>query len=60
LHWIRTVKVAGPLKVGHFVRGSIGVGSLVNRLRRGATKPSRWNSSGPQNDNKQELVQITT
>src|SRR3984957_598768 len=33
LHWIRTIKVAGPLKVDHFVSGSIGVGKLVNRLR---------------------------
>jgi MoaA/NifB/PqqE/SkfB family radical SAM enzyme len=60
LHWIRSVKVAGPLKVGHFVRGSISVGSLVNRLRRREVKPSRWDASGPQNDKKQELVQIAT
>lgn len=60
LHWIRTVKVAGPLKVGHFVRASVGIGSLVNRLRRGAPKPSRWGSSGPQNDKKTEFVQIAT
>jgi len=60
LHWIRTVKVAGPLQVGHFVRSSVGVGSLVNRLRRRAPKPTRWNSSGPQNGKKPELVQIAT
>jgi MoaA/NifB/PqqE/SkfB family radical SAM enzyme len=60
LHWIRTVKVAGPLRVGHFVSSSVGVGSLVNRLRRGAPKPTRWNSSGPQNGKKPELVQIAT
>ena len=29
LHWIQTVKVAGPLKVKHFVGGSVGVGSQV-------------------------------
>src|ERR1700720_67435 len=34
LHWIRTEKVAGHLKVGHFVETSVAIGSLVNRLRR--------------------------
>ena len=60
LHWIRSVKVAGPLRVGHFVSGSVGIGSLVNRLRRGAEKPSRWGSGGPPEESKQELVQIAT
>jgi MoaA/NifB/PqqE/SkfB family radical SAM enzyme len=60
LHWIRDVKVAGPLHVGHFVRSSIGVGSLVNRLRRHGVRPSRWGSSSPPTDNKSELVQIAT
>jgi organic radical activating enzyme len=60
IHWIRSVKVAGPLRVGHFVRGSVGVGSLVNRLRRGAERPSRWGGGGPQKSGKAELVQITT
>jgi len=60
LHWIRTVKVAGPLRVGHFVGGSVGVGSLMNRLRRRGSQPSRWGSNGPQPGNKPELVQIVT
>jgi MoaA/NifB/PqqE/SkfB family radical SAM enzyme len=60
LHWIRQVKVAGPINVGHFVRGSVGVGSLVNRLRRRAVKPSRWDSGGPRMGNSPELVQIET
>jgi MoaA/NifB/PqqE/SkfB family radical SAM enzyme len=60
LHWIRTVKVAGPLRVGHFVGGSVGVGSLVNRLRRRGNKPSRWGSNGPQPGKKPELVQIVS
>lgn len=58
LHWIRSVGVAGPLRVGHFVRGSIGVGSLVNRLRGSRVRPSRWGSSGPSTGGKTELVQI--
>jgi hypothetical protein len=48
LHWIRTVTVAGPLKVDHFIRGSINVGNAVNRLRSAAVKPARWNGEiGP-------------
>jgi MoaA/NifB/PqqE/SkfB family radical SAM enzyme len=58
LHWIRTVKVAGPVRVGHFVGGSVSVGSLVNRLRRRPVPPSRWGSGGPQVGSKPELVQI--
>jgi MoaA/NifB/PqqE/SkfB family radical SAM enzyme len=60
LHWIRSVKVAGPLRVGHFVGGSVGIGSFVNRLRRRSEQPSRWGSNGPRKDSKPELVQITT
>lgn len=60
IHWIRSVKVAGPLRVGHFVRGSVGVGSLVNRLRKRAERPSRWRGGGPQQNTKPELVQIAT
>jgi MoaA/NifB/PqqE/SkfB family radical SAM enzyme len=52
LHWVRTVKIAGPLKVDHLARGSVEIGRLVNRLR--ARKPllHRWGSgraaaSGP-------------
>ncbi len=60
LHWIRTVKVAGPLRVGHFVSGSVGVGSFVNRMRRKGNRPSRWGSKGPPTGKKPELVQIAT
>jgi MoaA/NifB/PqqE/SkfB family radical SAM enzyme len=60
LHWIRSVKVAGPLRVGHFVGGSVKIGSLVNRVRRRAAPPSRWGSSGPQTGNKPKLVQIAS
>jgi sulfatase maturation enzyme AslB (radical SAM superfamily) len=59
LHWIRTVKVTGPVKVGHFVGSSIAIGSFVNRLRR-TVKPSRWGTGGPQVGSKSELVHIAT
>ncbi|MGB2672407.1 MAG: radical SAM protein [Candidatus Acidiferrum sp.] len=60
LHWIRSVKVAGPFRVGHFVSGSVGVGSLVNRLRGQRNRPSRWGPNDPRGVNKPELVHIAT
>jgi MoaA/NifB/PqqE/SkfB family radical SAM enzyme len=44
LHWIRTVNVAGPLKVDHFIGGSIRVGRVARRLRSAEDEPSRWDS----------------
>jgi len=58
LHWVRTVKVAGPVKVGHFVSGSIKVGRLMNRLRNDAPQPSRWKPSPTANPS--DGVQIQT
>jgi MoaA/NifB/PqqE/SkfB family radical SAM enzyme len=60
LHWIRTQKVAGPLRVGHFVESSVAIGSFVNRLKRRANHPSRWRPGGPKVGNKTELVQIAS
>jgi MoaA/NifB/PqqE/SkfB family radical SAM enzyme len=60
LHWIRSVKVAGPINIGHFVASSVAVGSLVNRLRRRSIQPSRWGPGGPSIGSKPELVQIET
>jgi len=42
LHWIRTVDVAGPLKVGHFIQSSINIGRLVNRFRSQPLQAPRW------------------
>jgi hypothetical protein len=58
LHWIRTVKVVGPLKVGHFVSGSIGVGRAVNRLRQDSVKPPRWDPDTAKPKAGPGLVQI--
>jgi MoaA/NifB/PqqE/SkfB family radical SAM enzyme len=60
LHWIRGVNVAGPIKIGHFVRGSIAVGSLVNRLRGRANQPLRWGPGGPPVESKPAFIQIET
>lgn len=54
LHWIRSVQVAGPLKVGHFIQSSIRVGKFMNTLRTRPPKPPRWNRQKP----KSKLVQI--
>jgi MoaA/NifB/PqqE/SkfB family radical SAM enzyme len=42
LHYAQSVKIAAGLKVGHLVRGSIAVGSLLNRVRNTAERPGRW------------------
>lgn len=57
LHWIRSVKLAGPLRVGHFVGGSVRVGSLMNRLRR-TVRPARWDPNRLHVESKPQLVQI--
>ncbi len=46
LHSLRGMKLAGPLKIGHLVGGSMKIGSLANRLRRSVT-PARWQDSQP-------------
>src|SRR4029077_14122784 len=58
LHSIRTIKLAGPVKIDHFVRGSIGVGLLANRLRSHSIRPSRWHSGAPKQKPGPDLVQI--
>jgi len=58
LHWIRTERVVGPLKVDHFIRSSISVGSLVNRLRSKAIKSSRWGPAAPPQNPLGPLIQI--
>jgi MoaA/NifB/PqqE/SkfB family radical SAM enzyme len=57
LHWVRSVKLAGSLKVGHLVQGSIRIGQLTNRFRRRSATPSRW-SAGVDEKTEDELVQI--
>lgn len=58
LHWIREVKVAGPLKVKHFVGGSIGVGLAVNRLKSRTLIPSRWKGNKPRANRNTDFVRI--
>jgi MoaA/NifB/PqqE/SkfB family radical SAM enzyme len=58
LHWIRTIKLAGPVKIDHFVRGSIGIGLLANRLLLHPTRPARWQAGAPKVKPQEDLVQI--
>ncbi len=60
LEWLRTIKVAGPLRAGHLLRASMATGSFMNRLRRSA-RPERWSRQLPlalPESQEAELVQI--
>jgi sulfatase maturation enzyme AslB (radical SAM superfamily) len=58
LHWLKSVPVVGPLKMDHVVRGSMTVGSVMQRMGAHSPASSRWErplDSGAA----QDLVQIT-
>lgn len=59
LHWIRDVKVAGPLKVGHMVKSSLAVGTAVRKLRGERDLVNRWQGVHLVGE-KSSLVQIQT
>lgn len=58
LHWIRTVPVAGPLKVDHFIKTSISVGLMMNRVRARSIRLPRWDANEQKANDKPKLVQI--
>ncbi len=59
LHWIRGVKVAGPLRIDHFVSSSVRIGLWMNRLRSRPARPTRWDPSDSSGSTKSDkLVQI--
>lgn len=45
LHWIQGINVVGPVRVNHLVRGSMAIGSMLNRVRTVSAQPGRWISS---------------
>lgn len=61
LHWVRSIKMAGPVKVDHFISSSLKAGRLMSRLRSRTARPPRWNANGtppsPPTDNG-KLTQI--
>jgi MoaA/NifB/PqqE/SkfB family radical SAM enzyme len=58
LHWVRDVKLAGSVKIDHFISVSLKVGRAMNRLRSSAGRTSRWNSASNSPDDKSKLIQI--
>jgi MoaA/NifB/PqqE/SkfB family radical SAM enzyme len=58
LHHVQQKKLLGPLSMGHLVRSSTAVGSLMNRLRSGPVMPARWHRVGSAPPSTGELVQI--
>jgi MoaA/NifB/PqqE/SkfB family radical SAM enzyme len=51
-------KIAGPLTIGHFVKGSVAVGLLANRLKSNKFSPQRWTGIAPKTPSDNDLVQI--
>jgi MoaA/NifB/PqqE/SkfB family radical SAM enzyme len=58
LHWVREVKLAGPLKVGHLVQSALSVGSTMSKLRTELRPPNRWQAGARFSDETTPLVQI--
>jgi hypothetical protein len=58
MHWLGNITLAGPLRIGHLVESSIGVGRLINRLRSKGASPERWKPGTPASGAKPGLVQI--
>jgi len=58
LHSIRDVKIAGPLRVGHMVRGSLNVGSAVRKLCGERDVMNRWQKGARLVGQNPGLVQI--
>jgi organic radical activating enzyme len=58
LHWVRGIKIAGPVKVDHFIAPSLKIGLLVSHLRSRATHLPRWSRATGRTDRKANLVQI--
>jgi organic radical activating enzyme len=58
LHWVRTIRLAGPVKIDHLIATSVNVGRLMSRLRSRAARPSRWKPPAIRPNPESELVQI--
>lgn len=60
LHWIRDIRIAGPLKVGHMVQSSLAVGSVARKLSGYDSAPDRWKKGRRMVVPAPALVQIQT
>ena len=57
MHMVRDVKVAGGLKVGHFIGASVATGRFLNRLKARPDRTIRWKPGSPTRTD-DSLVQI--
>jgi organic radical activating enzyme len=58
LHWLRSLRLAGPVKADHVISASLKIGLLMSWLRPGARGPSRWRGVAHPANRKDELVHI--
>jgi organic radical activating enzyme len=60
IHWLQQIPLAGPLRIGHLVQSSIGIGRFMNRIRGEKADPQRWRPGSPPGlaNGKPNLVQI--
>ena len=58
LHWVRDIKVAGPVKVDHFISSSVKIGRVMNRLGSRRARSTRWSGAPVASESKPKLVQI--
>lgn len=59
LHWVRDLKIAGPLTVGHLVQASLAVGSTMKNFRGDREAVNQWRGLRL-SSRKPSLVQIQT
>lgn len=58
LHWIRTIRLAGPVKIDHFITTSVNVGLVMSRFRSRQARPLRWKPPAIRPQPESGLVQI--
>jgi MoaA/NifB/PqqE/SkfB family radical SAM enzyme len=59
LHWVKSVKLAGPLRIEHLIRTSMAIGWAAVWLRRAGVVPSRWQLQSSRLGPHPKLVQIS-
>ena len=59
LHGIRATQLIGPVKIGHFIGGSVKIGRFMNRLQSGKGSP-RWDRTRTLPNSKVSLVKINS
>lgn len=60
LHWIRELKIVGPLKIDHFIQRSIRIGLVMSRFSSRSIGLPRWSNSQLTPTRKPKFVQIQT